>query len=135
MTRNTDYLETQADDKFVAVLSEQLLRDRSRLRSLLRPILGGGLKIIDANREMDNLFKRFDDLTSQAFSDMRKLITDVKEKYKEDEMLRTIEKQCSALYKNHNEDKKKRVLRSQSEIRWSESTYQRFVSIHPSIHP
>lgn len=135
MTRNTGYLDIQGDDKFVAVLSEELLRDRSRLRSILRPILGGGLKIIDVNREMDKLFKRFEDLTSQAFTDMRKLITDVKEKYKEDEMLRTIEKQFSALYKLHNEDNKKHAWRSSNKLRWSKSTFQRFVSIHQSIHP
>ena len=134
MTRNTDYLEMQGDDKFVAVHSEHLLQDRSKLRSLLRPILGGGLKIIDVYREMDKLFKRFDDLTSQAFTDMRKLITDVKEKYKDDEMLRTIEKHFSALYKLHNEEKKKPVWRTPNKIRWSESTYQRLVYIHPSIH-
>nr|XP_022294014.1 uncharacterized protein LOC111104392 isoform X1 [Crassostrea virginica] len=124
MTRNTGYLDIQGDDKFVAVLSEELLRDRSRLRSILRPILGGGLKIIDVNREMDKLFKRFEDLTSQAFTDMRKLITDVKEKYKEDEMLRTIEKQFSALYKLHNEDNKKHAWRSSNKLRWSKSTFQ-----------
>ena len=135
MTRNTGYLDIQGDDKFVAVLSEELLRDRSRLRSILRPILGGGLKIIDVNREMDKLFKRFEDLTSQAFTDMRKLITDVKEKYKEDEKLRTIEKQFSALYKLHNEDNKKHAWRSSNKLRWSKSTFQRFVSIHQSIHP
>ena len=135
MTRNTGYLEMQGDDKFVAVHSKHLLQDRSKLRSLLRPILGGGLKIIDVNIGMDKIFKRFEDLTIQAFTDMRKLITGVKEKYKEDEMLRTIEKQFSALYKLHNEDNKKQVWRSSNKLRWSKSTFQRFVSIHRSIHP
>ena len=134
MTRNTDYLEMQGDDKFVAVHSENLLQDRSNLRSLLRPILGGGLKIIDVYREMDKLFKRFDDLTSQAFTDMQKLITDVKEKHNDGEMLGTIEKHVSALYKLHNDEKKKPVWRTPNKIRWSESIYQRFVYIHPSIN-
>ena len=134
MTRNTGYLEIQGDDKFVAMHCEHILQDRSKLRSLLTPLLGEEVKIIDANREMNKLYKRFEDLTNQAFTDLRKLITDVKEKYEEDEKLKAIEKQISTLCNLQNEDNKKQVRRTSNKLRLSKSAYQRFVSIHLSIN-
>ena len=105
MIKHTSAMDIKGKNTFLAVHTEQLLCDRSKLRSLFRPRLGERLHVLDANGKMEKLYEMFTEVVDQAFKDLQNTIQEVQKQHGVDEMLGEIEKQLSTLYKLHNEDK------------------------------
>lgn len=105
MIKRTSTMDIKGKNIFLALHSEQLLRDRSKLRSLFRPKFGERLHVLDANGKMEKLYEMFTEVVDQAFKDLQNRIHEVQKQHGADEMLGEIEEQLSTLYKLHNEDK------------------------------
>ena len=117
----------------IAVSSDKLLQDRSKVRCILRSIFGKGLHIVDAKGKMEKLYKEFEDVLSQAVKDKQKMIDDVRREHGEDERLNEVEKRFSELCKLHKEDMFD-SFETREKLIFSKSNLSRYASIHPSIH-
>lgn len=116
MIKHTSSMDIKGKNTFLAVHSEQLLGDRSKLRSLFGPRFGETLHVLDANGKMEKLYEMFTEVVDQAFKDLQKRIHEVQKQHGFDEMLRGIEEQLSTLYKLHNEDKTSQAVCGTIEI-------------------
>lgn len=128
-----DISEIKGNVTFIAVSSDKLLQDKSKLRCTLRSVFGKRLHVVDAKEQMDKLYKEFENVLSQAIEDTQKTIDVVRRENGEDERLRAVEKRLSELCKLHKEDISD-SCETRDKLMWSESTLSRYLSIHPFIH-
>lgn len=63
----------------LVVHSEQLLRDRNKLRKIIKPLVGRRLKVLDANCDMKKLYDRFTNLSMRVIKIVEGLCPETKE--------------------------------------------------------
>lgn len=66
----------------LAVHSDQLLQDRTKLRRIMKPLVGKRLEVLDANWDMKKIYKRFTELSILVINIVESLCQDAKESVK-----------------------------------------------------
>lgn len=66
----------------LAVHSDQLLQDRTKLRRIMKPLVGNELELLDANLDMNKIYKRFTELSILVINIVESLCQDAKERVK-----------------------------------------------------
>nr|XP_022291106.1 uncharacterized protein LOC111102587 isoform X2 [Crassostrea virginica]XP_022291107.1 uncharacterized protein LOC111102587 isoform X2 [Crassostrea virginica]XP_022291108.1 uncharacterized protein LOC111102587 isoform X2 [Crassostrea virginica] len=124
LANKRDILDIKGNNTFIAVKSDELLQDRSKLRHILRHVFGEGLHVVDAKGKMDKLFMKFENVLSQAITNTRKMIDDVRKENGEDERLKPVEKRFSELCKIHDKGMYD-SCETREKFMWSESALSR----------
>lgn len=66
----------------LAVHSDQLLQDRTKLRRIMKPLDGNKLEVLDANWDMKKIYKRFTELSILVINIVESLCQDANERVK-----------------------------------------------------
>lgn len=66
----------------LAVHSDQLLQDHTKLKGIMKPLDGKNLEVLDANWEMKKIYKRFTELSILVINIVESLCKDANERVK-----------------------------------------------------
>ena len=105
MTRSNWMRDLKGENIFLAVHSDELLRSSSKLKRILKSSIGENIQVLDAYKEIANVYERFTDVIDQAFKAIKEKIDAVNTNCKGDKMLNGIQERFSTLYKLHTKDK------------------------------
>lgn len=95
----------------LAVHSDQLLQDDTKLKGIMKPLDGKNLEVLDANWEMKKIYKRFTELSILVINIVESLCKDANERVKNLANLPDVKARLSELRQlnNHLEVKRNKI--------------------------